>query len=1157
MQVSVFVPPVAVLLLLVTTVPAQGPALAPDGLVSWWRGEGNALDSFGPNNGTVTGAPTYSTGTVEQGFVFDSNDDKVTIAHDPGLNPGSSGFTVEFWIKASPAQTGDFTIVEKSHGFVDTTGWAVQGNLDGGLGFNVAAGGGWPGAGRSGNWLRDFAWHHVACVTDTPNGRLRIYVDGTLFQGDAINPPAISNNTRPVLFGQTWGGGTPQRFFRGSLDEVAIYNRALCTEEVRAIYQAGAAGKVVGVPPPPSPPAVAAPGITNWWKGDGDALDAVGGSHGIGAGAPGFGAGHVAQSFAFDSDDDRVTIPHASSLNPSAAGFTVEFWIKASPTQPAGIFTVIDKSHGYVDNSGWAFQGVDGTLAFLVGAGGGGPPFVNFPYGGSATDRFLLDYCWHHVAGVYDPTRQRVSMYVDCVLSGTESVLAPGDVANNSRALLLGSASGGGSPQRFFRGALDEVTIYERPLTQQEIEALCRAGRSGKVQIPDTVPVVVITAPAEGAVVGSSTVTVAGTVEDVNPTTVTSIPSGVIASLPAGGGSVSGAVTLTGPDGIHSITLSATNIADNTTGTSVTVTLDTTDPVVTVTSPLEGAVLGDPQVAVSVTVGDLTATTVDFGPNQSPLPAGGGNAMTLRNLVEGPNTITVVVTDAAGNDTTVIRNVVLDLSAPVVTIDSPADGACFGPGNATVPVTATVDDLTATTVTSTPTGVSGAFPAGGGIASGVVALAEGDNVVTVSATDATAQQGGASITVRLDTTAPQVTLTAPDDGSLVRGAIDLQAVANDVLPGSPGSGVASVVFAIDGNLLATVTAAPFEALLDTTTLSDGLHTVTAMATDGKDNQRVATQTIRVDNTAPTVVISAPIHLALVGGSFTFQADVADTGSGVARVTMLAGGTAPTTDASIEYGTPVASDSRVASEASTRWPDGTLVLEARVVDAAGNQATTTITVTVDNSAPANSIVSPADQSVVSGVITIHVQAQDPNLALIRILVDGQLVASSGTSPLLVPFDTAVDADGQFEITAIVTDSLNNESRSTIHVTRAAGIEFKFKPEVLNLEARGKGVVTAHVEGHGILQMLPLTAHLVELRVPGGNPVRAIGGGAIHDRDSDGLPDSVIKFDRTALIRAVNAGIARRLIPRNGPIPIRLFVDGLEVGTDTARPAKQCR
>src|SRR4029077_13240321 len=54
-------------------VPTPPPTCTPPpaGLVSWWRGEGNALDQAGTNNGTLVGTVIYGPGEVGQGFVFD------------------------------------------------------------------------------------------------------------------------------------------------------------------------------------------------------------------------------------------------------------------------------------------------------------------------------------------------------------------------------------------------------------------------------------------------------------------------------------------------------------------------------------------------------------------------------------------------------------------------------------------------------------------------------------------------------------------------------------------------------------------------------------------------------------------------------------------------------------------------------------------------------------------------------------------------------------------------------------------------------------------------------------------------------------------------------------------------------------------------------
>jgi hypothetical protein len=45
-----------------------------------------------------------------------------------------------------------------------------------------------------------------------------------------------------VNVGYHWGGGTPDRFFRGVVDEIQIFSRALSAAEIQAIFHAGSAG---------------------------------------------------------------------------------------------------------------------------------------------------------------------------------------------------------------------------------------------------------------------------------------------------------------------------------------------------------------------------------------------------------------------------------------------------------------------------------------------------------------------------------------------------------------------------------------------------------------------------------------------------------------------------------------------------------------------------------------------------------------------------------------------------------------------------------------------------------------------------------------------------------------------------------------------------
>jgi hypothetical protein len=213
----------------------------PSGAVAWWRAEGNALDSVGSHHGELQGGIAFAASRVGQAFSLDGFDDSVIIPHSEDLNP-TGPFSVECWIAAADQYSPDgyFLVVDKSHGFIDYTGWVMQGNPDGTVGFGFGTGFGWAPGATTLTSVRDNQWHHLAGVFT--GSAVELYLDGVL-QGSLPESSLPAGNTRPVEIGQAWGGGFPRRFFHGLIDEVSYYNRGLTAAEVESIYTAGSGGK--------------------------------------------------------------------------------------------------------------------------------------------------------------------------------------------------------------------------------------------------------------------------------------------------------------------------------------------------------------------------------------------------------------------------------------------------------------------------------------------------------------------------------------------------------------------------------------------------------------------------------------------------------------------------------------------------------------------------------------------------------------------------------------------------------------------------------------------------------------------------------------------------------------------------------------------------
>lgn len=105
-------------------------------------------------------------------------------------------------------------------------------------------------------------------------------------------------------------------------------------------------------------------------------------------------------------------------------------------------------------------------------------------------------------------------------------------------------------------------------------------------------------------------------------------------------------------------------------------------------------------------------------------------------------------------------------------------------------------------------------------------------------------QGDVDVGGTVDIDPPSITITNPTGGSTIFGSIDVDASATDDV------GVVRVEFFVDGSLVNTDTSAPFGFVLDTTTLTDGSHTILARAFDAEGKTGTDTITVNVNNTNP-------------------------------------------------------------------------------------------------------------------------------------------------------------------------------------------------------------------------------------------------------------------------------------------------------------------
>ncbi len=128
---------------------------------------------------------------------------------------------------------------------------------------------------------------------------------------------------------------------------------------------------------------------------------------------------------------------------------------------------------------------------------------------------------------------------------------------------------------------------------------------------------------------------------------------------------------------------------------------------------------------------------------------------------------------------------------------------------------------------------------------------EGDYKLIAIAYDTAGQTSQAEITITVkhgsepsDNTPPSVSITSPQNGQVVSGNITVEVAASD-----SESGISKVELYVDGNKVGEDTSAPYNFSIDTTTLSDGQHTLVAKAYDTAGNIGTSSEiSITVDNT---------------------------------------------------------------------------------------------------------------------------------------------------------------------------------------------------------------------------------------------------------------------------------------------------------------------
>ena len=246
-----------------------------NGLLGWWPFNGNANDESGNgNNGTVNGATLTAdrNGLANSGYSFNGTSNYIIVPNNNTLNL-SNKYTISLWVNlpdysSSPAQPNNVgaldyprTLLGKPH----TSGWSSGYNIcltpsEKKIGTGAANMTCCQNVGIGSNFIAPLnTWTNIIVTYDGIT--LKIYTNGNLdnYSNGTIN---IDASSEPLYFGKefTTAPDNWYRWFKGKLDDIAIYNRALTQQEITALY--------TGTPPCTNPTATITPqGATTFCQG--------------------------------------------------------------------------------------------------------------------------------------------------------------------------------------------------------------------------------------------------------------------------------------------------------------------------------------------------------------------------------------------------------------------------------------------------------------------------------------------------------------------------------------------------------------------------------------------------------------------------------------------------------------------------------------------------------------------------------------------------------------------------------------------------------------------------------------------------------------------------------------------------------------------------
>ena len=211
-------------------------------LVGAWELDGNAESQLARKEltGRLMGGAKFVDSPLGQAVDFDGNDDALVVPRDKSMDVGVGDFTVSAWIRPTQLRQGGIVCLGK---YSWTHGWYLDmPNNQGVLRIETMGPNNRPNgtvASRPGI-IRVDTWQHVAAVVRRGENQTRLFVNGFQVAKGTIGSKILDNPKVDLHIGRI----QDSRLFKGQIDGVRLYTRALGEVEIQALL---APGRKVGI----------------------------------------------------------------------------------------------------------------------------------------------------------------------------------------------------------------------------------------------------------------------------------------------------------------------------------------------------------------------------------------------------------------------------------------------------------------------------------------------------------------------------------------------------------------------------------------------------------------------------------------------------------------------------------------------------------------------------------------------------------------------------------------------------------------------------------------------------------------------------------------------------------------------------------------------